>query len=65
VVGSQWFSFRKKTKGERITMLSVTYEGTLKITDPELFKRALTVGIGREKAYGMGLLTIAGRSSEA
>ena len=65
VVGSHWYSFRKKEKGERITMLSVTYEGILKITDLELFKRALTVGIGREKAYGMGLLTIAGRSSGA
>ena len=39
-------------------MLAVTYEGMLTVTDAELFRQALTQGIGREKAYGMGLLTI-------
>jgi CRISPR system Cascade subunit CasE len=63
VTGSQWYSFKKKEKGARITMLAVTYIGTLKVTDAELFKNALINGIGREKAYGMGLLTIVNRRS--
>lgn len=42
----------------RITMYSVTYEGILKVTDAEIFRHALTNGIGREKAYGMGMLTV-------
>ena len=40
-------------------MLSVTYEGVLTVVDAEIFKKALVNGIGREKAYGMGLLTVA------
>ena len=39
-------------------ILSVTYEGTLEVTDVERFKKALTEGIGRGKAYGMGMMTI-------
>ena len=38
---------------------AVTYEGVLTVTDTELFCKALTEGIGRGKAYGMGLLTVA------
>lgn len=41
-------------------ILSVTYEGVLTVTDEELLKVALTNGIGREKAYGLGILTIVG-----
>ena len=41
-------------------MLSVVFEGVLTVTDADAFRNALVNGIGREKAYGMGLLTIAG-----
>ena len=44
--------------GSMVSLLSVSFEGVLEITDEELFKAALTNGIGRGKAYGMGLLTI-------
>lgn len=37
---------------------SVTFKGQLEITDLTAFKKALTHGLGREKAYGFGLLTI-------
>ena len=37
---------------------SVTFTGQLEITDLTAFKKALTHGLGREKAYGFGLLTI-------
>lgn len=47
---------KKDLKHERIS--KVTYEGILKITNLELFKKALTTGIGKKKAYGCGLLTV-------
>lgn len=57
IMDSTWLMFHKR--GERmVRALAVTYEGILKVTDVEKFKTALVEGIGREKAYGMGLLTI-------
>ena len=59
VVHSQWYKFRKGTdKGHLVSLLAVTYEGSLTVTDVDLFRQALTNGIGRGKAYGLGLLTI-------
>lgn len=58
IKGSQWFRFRKKEGGHTVSLLQVTYEGILTVDSPELFKTMLKEGIGREKAYGMGLLTI-------
>ena len=59
VVGSKWYTFRKnRNSGTTVRLLAVTYEGSLTVNDPEAFKSALTNGIGREKAYGMGLLTV-------
>ena len=54
---STWLMFNKR--GERmVRALAVTYEGVLRVNDVEKFKKTLIEGIGREKAYGMGLLTI-------
>ena len=58
VVGSKWAVFQKGTERRRVSLLAVTYEGRLTVTDETLFRQALTEGIGRAKAYGMGLLTI-------
>ena len=58
VVGNKWYSFRKRGEGSPVRLLAVTYEGILKVTDSELFKKALVSGIGRGKAYGMGLMTV-------
>lgn len=59
VTQSQWYAFHKNGNGgKRVRLLAVTYEGILTITDQESFRNALTQGIGREKAYGMGMLTI-------
>jgi CRISPR system Cascade subunit CasE len=61
VTGSKWYIFRKnKTQKQSVRMLGVTFEGVLTVTDAEKFRNALICGIGREKAFGMGLLTIAG-----
>ena len=58
VVRNEWITFNKRHRGEKITMLKVTYEGTLKIKNQKLFKKVLTAGLGREKAFGMGMLTV-------
>lgn len=57
VVGTKWQHFQKGS-GRSVKILSVTYEGILHIVDVNLFRDALLKGIGRGKAYGMGLLTI-------
>jgi CRISPR system Cascade subunit CasE len=36
----------------------VSFEGTLVVSDLVRFKETLATGIGREKAFGMGLLTV-------
>lgn len=58
VTASQWFRFAKGGTGPKVSLLSVTYEGMLQVTDAELFRETLTKGMGRGKAYGMGLLTV-------
>ncbi|MEE1927397.1 type I-E CRISPR-associated protein Cas6/Cse3/CasE [Streptomyces sp. TRM 70351] len=37
----------------------VTFDGRLRVTDPAVFRRVLTHGLGKAKAYGCGLLTLA------
>ena len=51
-------SDKNEDKKTRQKIISATYEGMLKITDLEKFKRALVSGIGKKKAYGCGFLTI-------
>ena len=57
VTRKQTYHFAKE--GRRpVTLLAVTYEGILQVTDPEAFREMLCQGIGRGKAYGLGLMTI-------
>lgn len=58
VVQSRWYHFYKGNAKHRISMLAVTFEGRLTVTDETEFCRILTEGIGREKAYGVGLMTL-------
>jgi len=61
IVEEAWKYFRKG-KGSNsnvISLYTVTYEGVLKITNVDLFIDTLSMGIGRGKAYGCGMLTIA------
>ena len=59
VTGSRWYIFKKnRHKKDSVRMLAATYEGFLTVTDADAFRSALIKGIGREKAYGMGLLTV-------
>lgn len=41
-----------------IKLSQAAFEGVLQITDMNAFKSMLTQGIGHERAYGMGLMTV-------
>ena len=56
---SRWCQFYKGAdNNRRVSLLAVTFEGVLTVTDAERFRETLCGGIGRGKAYGMGLLTV-------
>lgn len=60
IVEDRTISFRKGANHKhRVSIVAVTYEGVLTVTDAEMFQHTLIEGIGREKAYGLGLLTVA------
>jgi CRISPR system Cascade subunit CasE len=46
-------------QGKTVTFEAAVFEGILRIVDAELLVNAMKKGIGREKAYGCGLLTLA------
>lgn len=51
---------RKFRRGNAIVTLGVaTFEGQLEVTEPAVLRHTLTHGVGRAKAYGCGLLTLA------
>lgn len=56
-VQSKWYKFYKRDN-RMVDILSVTYDGVLTVTDADKFKETLCKGIGRGKAYGMGMLTV-------
>ena len=59
VVESRWFSFVKGNEGlKKVVFHAVTFEGVLTVTDEALLRDALQNGIGREKAYGCGMMTV-------
>lgn len=59
VVQTAWVSFYKGgNRSKRVEFKTATFEGLLTVTDPELLRHAMTHGIGREKAYGCGMLTL-------
>lgn len=43
----------------KMTILSVRFEGKLKVTAPQLFGKALELGVGSAKGLGFGLLSVA------
>ncbi|GAA1160210.1 type I-E CRISPR-associated protein Cas6/Cse3/CasE [Streptomyces hebeiensis] len=48
-----------KRSSQDVRITRVTYDGRLKVADPALFRRTLTHGLGKAKAYGCGLMTLA------
>jgi len=60
VVHTEWKKFHKANGSrQEVALRTADFEGVLTISDAESFKRTLLSGIGRAKAYGCGLLTIA------
>ena len=53
----QWQRFAKHGTSP-VLLLAVTYEGVLQVTDAQAFRELLCQGMGRGKAYGLGLLTV-------
>lgn len=64
VIHTQWIKFHKGRSSHQVTIRTATFEGLLTVTDIELFKQSLISGIGRAKAYGCGLLTVARTKGE-
>src|SRR5215216_4761813 len=50
---------RFKRQGSTVTVATATFQGHLEVIDAAALQRTLTHGIGRAKAYGCGLLTLA------
>jgi CRISPR system Cascade subunit CasE len=57
VTQSETTEFRRQ--GKTVTVETAVFEGVLRITDAESLVSAMKNGIGRAKAYGCGLLTLA------
>ncbi|GAB3695505.1 type I-E CRISPR-associated protein Cas6/Cse3/CasE [Corynebacterium nasicanis] len=53
------FNQRKASGTRRITVVTARFSGTLEVTDAEALRATLNQGIGRARAYGCGLLTLA------
>lgn len=60
VVGPpQSYSFRRSDARWPMHFVGVDFEGVLRVTDPEQFTQTVRGGIGRGKAFGFGLLSLA------
>ncbi|WP_328403921.1 type I-E CRISPR-associated protein Cas6/Cse3/CasE [Streptomyces sp. NBC_00390] len=42
-----------------VSLVTVTFDGRLEVSDPDALRRTLTQGLGKAKAYGCGLMTLA------
>jgi CRISPR system Cascade subunit CasE len=54
-----WLRFSKGEERRDVTIRAVGYEGVLEVQDAELLRDSLVSGIGKAKAYGCGMLTLA------
>lgn len=59
LVHREHVSFRKHQQGPLVTLDTATFEGILRVINVSQFHEVLLGGLGRGKAYGCGLLTIA------
>ncbi|WP_326698482.1 type I-E CRISPR-associated protein Cas6/Cse3/CasE [Streptomyces sp. NBC_01754] len=61
VGGARSLAFTKSADGPRkpVTIATVSYQGRLRVTDADVFRRKLVSGLGKAKAYGCGLMTLA------
>ena len=59
VTDQRGMDFGKQGAKGRVTIKAVTYDGRLEVTDPDALRSLLTSGLGKAKAYGCGLMTLA------
>lgn len=61
VVGRESSSFlqKKEATSRRVSLSTARFEGSLEVTDADALRTTLNQGIGRARAYGCGLLTLA------
>ncbi|MFB9432979.1 type I-E CRISPR-associated protein Cas6/Cse3/CasE [Streptoalloteichus tenebrarius] len=59
IIARERRSFSKRDGKPPVVLSTVTFQGRLRVTDPELLTERLLAGIGPGKAYGCGLLTLA------
>jgi len=58
-------SFKRAFRGhpgddaEPMSHLAIRYDGVLRVTDPDAFRKTIIAGIGSGKAFGFGLLSVA------
>jgi len=58
-LGTKVTQVADKTKVDNITVYTVVFEGYLRVLDPGLFLEKLSTGIGRARALGCGLISVA------
>lgn len=58
VTHTSWHRF-EKTDGEQVTLRTAVFEGWMVVSDADLLRKTLCEGIGRAKAYGCGMMTLA------
>ncbi|MBB6100008.1 CRISPR system Cascade subunit CasE [Deinobacterium chartae] len=59
IAGSERFRASKGSSTPRLTLCAATFEGHLRVTDPQRLRPALEGGVGHGKAFGLGLLSLA------
>lgn len=61
LTGRETVQFRRSSDGtpRRITLATAQFDGVLEVTDADALRSTLALGVGRGKAYGYGLLTLA------
>ena len=58
IIARDQLRFSRRDSG-MVSLDTATFDGTLVVTDAELMRRSLVEGLGKGKAYGCGLLTLA------
>ncbi|MEU7085846.1 type I-E CRISPR-associated protein Cas6/Cse3/CasE [Streptomyces achromogenes] len=58
-------ALRQEQERPRITLSCATFQGRIRVTDPEALRAALLGGVGPSKGYGQGLLTLGPLPPEA
>ncbi|MCM2329953.1 MAG: type I-E CRISPR-associated protein Cas6/Cse3/CasE [Pseudomonas sagittaria] len=56
---SERVSHQQRSRGQRITLQVVQFEGLLRVEEPSQLGQALVNGIGHAKALGLGMLSLA------